>query len=200
MKKDTWCGLSIVILQISAKFLFCLNYICPYRLPKYCYLFNLLIHCDWSSWVYYVTFFILNLLLYRNIVSISKIFLDLSMLQQMYSILLFFKTQKNSPWWICTLDFPPWIIAKLCCYGYLLTTIINVINMDKIGNKTQIMVSVLSGRCPESELAEHTSALYVSRGGNFSFSIVAGHTNSLPPSVYMDTSLFTVLSIFDAFF
>lgn len=115
MRKDTRCGLSIVILQISAKFLFCLNYICPYQLLKYCYLFNLLIHCTWSSWVCYVTFFILNLLLYRNIVSISKIFLDLSMLQQMYSILLFFKTQKNSPWWICTLDFPPWIIAKLCC-------------------------------------------------------------------------------------
>lgn len=168
MRKDTWCGLSIVILQISAKFLFCLKNICPYRLLKYCYLFNLLIHCNWSSWVCYVTFFILNLLLYRNIVSISKIFLDLSMLQQMYSILLFFKTQKNSPWWICTLDFPPWIIAKLCCYGYLLTIILNVIIMDKIGNKTQIMVSVLSGRCPESELAEHTSALYVSRGGNFS--------------------------------
>lgn len=36
----------------------------------------------------------LNLLLYRNIISISKIFLDLSMLQQMYNILLFFKTQE----------------------------------------------------------------------------------------------------------
>lgn len=36
----------------------------------------------------------LSLLLYRNIVSISKIFLDLSTLQQMYSILLFFKTQE----------------------------------------------------------------------------------------------------------
>lgn len=36
----------------------------------------------------------LNLLLYMNIISISKIFLDLSMLQQMYNILLFFKTQE----------------------------------------------------------------------------------------------------------
>lgn len=71
--------------------------------------------------------------------------------------------------------------------------------MDKIGNKTQIMFSVLSGRCPESELAEHTSALSVWRELH-SFSIVAGYTNSLPPSVYMDTSLFTALSIFDAFF